>query len=83
MRQPGTETRDPLLQCLHLDKVLKQQNTKKQAKATVCMRRWGKLGTISCKKTKNPAAASEELGKKDRVLGTKARSVTDLGSWPP
>ena len=47
------------------------------------MHRCGKLGTISYKKTKNPAAASEELGKKDRVLGTKARSVTDLGSWPP
>ena len=34
------------------------------------MCRCGKLGTISYKKTKNPAAASEELGKKDTVLGT-------------
>ena len=49
------------------------------------MHRWGKLGTISYKKTKNPAAASGELEKKktNRILRTKARSVTDLGSWPP
>ena len=38
------------------------------------MHRWGKLGTISYKKTKNPAAASGELGKKTNKPGTENKS---------
>ena len=60
-RETWAGTRDPLLQCLHLDKHLLQQQIQrnyKGLKITACTHSWGKLWT-RYKKTKNPPAASE------------------------
>lgn len=60
MRQVRTETWDPLLSCLSLNKcLLKQQNKRnKGLKITTYMSSWDKLWTARYKKTKNPIATS-------------------------
>ena len=66
---------DPLLQCLHLDKCLLEQQNTKTLYVTVCMSSCGKLRTIRYKKTKNPTATSEALGAKQ---GTANDPYTQL-----
>ena len=66
-----------VLQCLHLDTpLLEQQNTKKlDGTENSCMHAW--LGQIRTKRykrqNKKPTATSEELRAKCWVLGAKAR----------